>query len=31
MQRRGGTKEYLREVRFDLFEPEKYAPLFEVR
>jgi LmbE family N-acetylglucosaminyl deacetylase len=31
MQRRGGTKEYLHEVRFDLFEPEKYAPLFEVR
>ena len=29
MQRRGGTKEYLREVRFDLFEPEKCAPLFE--
>ncbi|MBQ3389037.1 MAG: PIG-L family deacetylase [Thermoguttaceae bacterium] len=31
MQRRGGTKEYLREVRFDLFEPEKCAPLFEER
>lgn len=30
MQRRAGTKEYLREVRFDLFEPEQCAPLFEV-
>ena len=29
MQRKAGTREYLREVRFDLFEPEKCAPLFD--
>lgn len=28
MQKKAGTSEYLREVRFDLFEPEKCAPLF---
>ena len=28
MQKRAGTSEYLREIRFDLFEPEKCAPLF---
>ena len=28
MQRKAGTKEYLREVRFDLFEPEKCDPFF---